>query len=98
MRQTVIVIMFKGSADDAGVSDLTERVAQLEKRIALLERAVRSYGIPIPVAYEGEPDESLVSPAVRQLVFDGNKIKAIKVLVEETGMGLKQAKDIIERL
>lgn len=89
--------MFKGSAGgDTSSEDVEERFAQLEKRIMLLERALRNYGIPIPIAYEGEPTE--VSPAVRQLVLDGNKIKAIKLLVEETGLGLKQAKDIIDRL
>jgi ribosomal protein L7/L12 len=93
MRQTVAMGMFKGSdGNDDG------RLADLEKRVALLERAVRSYGIPIPVAYEGGPSEALVSPAVRQLALEGNKLGAIKELVQETGMGLKDAKDIIERL
>ena len=87
--------MFKGSGGD---DDLVGRLADLEKRIALLERAVRSYGIPVPVAYEGEPSEKLVSPAVRQLALQGNKIGAIKALVQETGMNLRSAKDIVERL
>ena len=59
---------------------------------------MRSYGIPIPVAYEGEPTEALVSPAVRQPALEENKIRAIKALIQETGMGLKDARDIIERL
>jgi ribosomal protein L7/L12 len=59
---------------------------------------VRNYGIPVPVAYDGEPTEALVSPAVRQLALEGNKIGGVRALVQETGMGLKEAKDIIERL
>ena len=95
MRQTVAMGTFKGSD---GSDDPTGRLADLEKRIALLERAVRSYGIPIPVAHEGEPTEALVSPAVRQLALEGNKIGAVKALVQESGMGLREAKDIIMRL
>ncbi|MET0318201.1 MAG: 50S ribosomal protein L12 [Rhodococcus fascians] len=81
-----------------GNDDVQERVARLEKRIELLERAVRGYGIPIPASYEGAPTEALVSPAVRQLAIDGRRIDAIKALVQETGMGLKEAKEIVERL
>lgn len=81
-----------------GSDELRDRVAQLEHRVALLERAVRGYGIPIPVAYEGAPSEAQVSPAVRRLAMDGKKLEAIKALVEETGMGLKDAKDIVDRL
>lgn len=87
--------MFKGSE---GNDDPAGRIADLEKRITLLERAVRSYGIPIPVAFEGPPSDALVSPAVRQLALEGNKVAAVKTLVQETGMGLKEAKDMVERL
>lgn len=66
--------------------------------MAQLERAVRGYGIPIPVAYDGAPTEALASPAVRRLAEDGKKLEAIKALVGETGMGLKEAKDIVDRL
>jgi ribosomal protein L7/L12 len=85
--------MFKGSDDDQ-----QDRLAQLERRVQQLERAVRGYGIPIPVAYEGAPTEALASPAVRRLVDEGKKLEAIKVLVQETGMGLKEAKDVVDRL
>ena len=84
--------------DSDGDDDHAGRLAQLERRIALLERAVRSYGIPVPVAYEGESSEAAVSPTVRQFLSQGNKVAAIKALVQETGMGLQQAKDIIDRL
>jgi ribosomal protein L7/L12 len=35
---------------------------------------------------------------VRQLAIQGNKLAAIKLLRDETGMGLRQAKDAVERL
>jgi hypothetical protein len=34
----------------------------------------------------------------RALLADGNKIEAIKLVREATGMGLKEAKDLVERL
>lgn len=85
--------MFKGSGGD---EDPTARIARLERRIELLEQAVRSYGIP--VAFAGDPSEDVVSPTVRQHLTNGNKVAAIKALVNETGMGLKDAKDIVDRL
>lgn len=84
--------------DSDGGDDAIERLAQLERRIALLERAVRTYGIPLPIAHAGESSEAAVSPTVRRLLSEGNKVAAIKALVQETGMGLQQAKDIIDRL
>jgi hypothetical protein len=57
-----------------------------------------SYGIPVPVAYEGEPTDMLVSPAVRRLTLEGNKLAAIKALVQETGMGPQGGQGHVERL
>jgi len=37
-----------------------------------------------------------LSAAVRQLADDGKKIEAIKLYREETGLGLKEAKDAVE--
>jgi ribosomal protein L7/L12 len=44
----------------------------------------------------GNPDG--FSTAVLDLVRSGNKISAIKQYREETGMGLREAKDAIDRL
>ena len=79
-------------------TDAEARIAQLEARIGLLEKAVRSYGIPIPSTYDGAPTETLASPAVRALAQQDRKLEAIKLLVSETGMGLKEAKDIVDQL
>lgn len=46
----------------------------------------------------GQPGELMASPMVRQLALQGNKIAAIKLLRDETGLGLKEAKDIVDRL
>lgn len=87
-----------GSSDD----DLKRRIEELERRVAALERAAFAAGRhvshappPVPV---GVPSETLASGNVRNLLMQGRKIDAIKALREETGLSLKQAKDIVERL
>jgi ribosomal protein L7/L12 len=39
-----------------------------------------------------------ISDAVRQAAASGRKIEAIKILRGETGLGLKEAKDIVDAL
>lgn len=82
----------------SGDNDNQARFAELERRVMLLERALRSYGIPVETAYQGEPTAAPVSAAVRQLVDDGKKIEAVRALVQETGMGLREAKEVVDRL
>ena len=68
-----------GSSDD----DLQRRVEELERRVAALERAAgRAPTHPLT-------GETWASENVRRLVMDGNNIGAIKLLMEETGMGIK---------
>jgi len=45
-----------------------------------------------------EHNEAPYSDAVLQAVDAGRKIEAIKLLREETGLGLKEAKDEVDRL
>ncbi|WP_367619928.1 ribosomal protein L7/L12 [Mycolicibacterium sp. HK-90] len=88
--------LFGGGHDDS--SDLRRRVEQLERRVAALERAAAAAGHPVPSPPMGRPSEMMASQMVRQLALQGNKIAAIKLLRDETGLGLKEAKDIVERL
>jgi ribosomal protein L7/L12 len=83
-----------GSSDD----DMQRRLDELEQRVAALERAARQHGWALSGPPVGEPSESWASDEVRRLAMTGNKIEAIKVLRDETGMDLKQAKDIVDRL
>jgi ribosomal protein L7/L12 len=83
-----------GSSDD----DLQRRVEELERRVAALERGAHHGGWTPSRPPIGEPSESWASDDVRRLAMQGNKIAAIKLLREETGLGLKEAKDIVDRL
>ncbi|HTK73728.1 MAG TPA: ribosomal protein L7/L12 [Gemmataceae bacterium] len=57
-----------------------------------LDLILGKLGIPVP-----DPGAaSGLSAGVRQLADDGRKIEAIKLYREETGVGLKEAKDAVE--
>lgn len=83
-----------GSSD----SDLERRIDALERRVAALEHAVLRSGQLIPPRPAGEFHEGWVSDEVRDLAASGKKINAIKLLREQSGLGLKEAKSIVDRL
>jgi ribosomal protein L7/L12 len=69
-----------------------QSLGTLRERVARVERAVRP---------EPPPGSSGLTPEVEQevrgLVDSGQKILAIKVVRERTGLGLKEAKDLVDR-
>lgn len=90
-----------GSSDD----DLQRRIEELERRVAALERALNDGRAARPTGELTETSGSEtfapqvgVSEMVRQLAIQGNKIAAIKLLRDEAGLGLREAKDAVERL
>lgn len=75
---------------DNEIHELRQRVAKLESQIAFI---FQSQGLN----YRGETTRS-VSGEVINLMRQGKKIDAIKLYREETGVGLKEAKDFVESL
>ena len=72
------------------VFTLRERVAKLERTVAfLLEQLHLDYV---------DNAAPTVLPEILDLVRRGKKIEAIKVYREQTGLGLKEAKDYIDSL
>ncbi len=69
--------------------EINGRIARLERKIDLI---LEHLGIA-----DQDDVPGVMSPRVRQLAA-GNKIGAIKVLQEETNMGLKEAKDAVDAL
>ncbi|MHA7666527.1 ribosomal protein L7/L12 [Mycolicibacterium sp. HS_4_1] len=72
----------------------------MERRVAVLERVGHggSVSSPPPPARPQPSAGAGVSQEVWRLAASGQKIQAIKRLREETGMGLKAAKDVVDRL
>ena len=72
---------------------------RLVRRVGQLEGAVEALGqrLGISPAELGELRQP-ISGNVKRMVSQGRRIEAIKVLRQETGMGLKEAKDAVERL
>jgi ribosomal protein L7/L12 len=69
---------------------LRRRVEKLERLVALL---VEEVGLEC----DEKPGPDL-SPMIKDLVHKGELIEAIKLYREETGAGLKEAKEFVESL
>ena len=75
---------------DNEIHELRQKIAKLERQIEFI---LKNQGL----TYRDEPNQS-VNPEIIDLMRRGNKIQAIKIYREETGVGLKQAKDFVESL
>lgn len=76
---------FTGNVDDAGNTPV----------------ATDATAATPPSASDGLPSHHLVSnaeAAIRAILAAGHKIEAIKRVREETGLGLKEAKDLVEAM
>jgi len=78
------------SYTDQEILELRQRVARLERQIAFL---LEDLGLE----YHDEPNHG-VSPQIVDLIRRGRKIQAIKLYRQQTGAGLRAAKDFIEAL
>lgn len=91
------------------LDDLKARVANLEAAVATLQAqagAAVPYGSPQAAAPAPTPGSAALPPVgdaawmaeVRRLKASGNLIQAIKEYRENTGLGLKEAKDAVEAM
>ncbi len=83
-----------GAFDDADsdrLAELERRVGRLEAQLAVMSQAPAGTTgtLPTPEAWMAE---------VQQLRRDGKLINAIKLYREQTGVGLKEAKDAVEAM
>jgi large subunit ribosomal protein L7/L12 len=74
----------------ASKDDLQMRVAELERKVAFMMKE-------LGLTYESKTSD-LASQAVIDLIYQGKKIEAVKVHREETGLGLKEAKDTVDEI
>ena len=84
-----------GDVNETRLRRLEQEVANLRRRFDLELEAGRL----APATGEGSPSRfGELSDEVRQLLQGGNKIGAIKRYREETGVGLREAKEAVEAL
>jgi ribosomal protein L7/L12 len=74
-----------------------QEVYELRQRVDKLERQVARLQDRLGMEDADEPDP-WVSPEIVDLVQHGKKIQAIKLYRQQTGAGLKAAKDFIDSL
>ena len=86
------VLMFLVTSGTAIARSGPSKSAQHRRLEAKLDAILTHFGITIPESISGGE----LSQAVRDLANQGRKIEAIKVYREETGVGLKEAKDAVE--
>lgn len=75
------------------VLTVQSRVSQVDQRVARVERK-----LDLIIDHLGLRDDDPRMGEVVALLRDGKKIQAIKVYREITGVGLKEAKDAVERI
>jgi len=69
---------------------LRSRVNELEDRLKLLYRHLH-------LEYANPGSDPVMSPKIQEALRNGNKIEAIKIYRELTGVGLAEAKDAIDK-
>lgn len=83
--------LFSGGSGSADSDDITTRLAALERKI---DGIMGALGIG---SESGSASGSArLSPVVQQYLARGQKLEAVKAYREETGLGLKEAKDAID--
>lgn len=87
---------FGGTSDRGELLELQARVNRLEEQVARLSSALVAVqgGGPTPVTDAAPLVDQYA--AARSAAAAGNKIEAIKIVREQSGLGLRAAKDLVE--
>ena len=72
------------------IQQLRSRVNELEDRLKLIYRHLN-------ITYNDPGSDPMLTPQIQDALRRGNKIEAIKIYRELTGVGLAEAKEAIER-
>jgi ribosomal protein L7/L12 len=72
------------------VQQLRSRVNELEDRLKYLYQRLN-------IEYADPGSDPVLSPQIQEALRRGNKIEAIKIYRELTGVGLAEAKDVIDK-
>lgn len=78
---------------EADILLLKSRINELEEKLQIVYRRLKmDYANPDPAS-----SDPALSPQIRDALRRGNKIEAIKIYRELTGVGLAEAKQAIDR-
>ena len=69
---------------------LKSRINELEDRLKFIYRRLN-------IEYADPNSDPVLSPQIQEALRRGNKIEAIKIYREMTGVGLAEAKQVIDR-
>ena len=75
---------------EADIQLLKSRINELEDRLKFLYRRLN-------IDYADPNSDPTLSPQILDALRRGNKIEAIKIYRELTGVGLAEAKDVIDK-
>lgn len=78
------------------VLEVSELVKALEDKFGVSAAAPASFAVAAPTAEAGAPEEEQSEFSVELTEIGANKIAVIKVVKSATGIGLKEAKDLVE--
>lgn len=81
-----------------GSGDMEARLARLERKIDLIMQALNIQDTPPQASHRPIVSSAASMNEVQQLLIAGNKIQAIKLYREMTGLGLKEAKDAVDTM
>ena len=73
------------------IQQLRSRINELEDRLKILYRHLN-------LEYSDSASDPLLSPQIQAAIRSGNKIEAIKIYRELTGLGLAEAKAVIDKV
>jgi large subunit ribosomal protein L7/L12 len=78
------------------VMDVVELIADMEKKFNVTAAAPAAAAVAGPGAAAAPAAEAQTEFTVTMTEFGANKVGVIKVIREITGLGLKEAKDLVE--
>jgi ribosomal protein L7/L12 len=75
-----------------------DEVSTLARRVRLLEKRVEMLMAHLGLEFDDDEVGENIDPNVIDAIRRGNKIEAIRIYREQSGLGLKEAKDVIDEL
>lgn len=103
-KQKIAAIKRYREMTGVGLAEAKAAVEQMERELLVGQPLSMSMAAQPMIGMAGNVDDQEEGAAlvflaeVRQLALSGNKIAAIKLYREKTGVGLKEAKDVVDRM